>query len=270
MNNILFLLKEQWNNRVLILKLSLYNLKSTYARHYLGVFWLILMPILQAAVFWFVFGVGIRRPRGDVGDLPFIVHLLTGIFPWSFVTACVTGGAMAILSKVGLVTKMKFPSSILISITILGNIITLFFTTLIIIVISLVNDYSSPIYYLGFFYFLIATVAFTFGLSLILSAIVIIIRDMKNVIQNFMRLFFFMTPIIWTLETATPIMQVVSEYNPFTYLIMTYRTALVYSEGFIFGGWSNHLYFWSLTILIFYIGVQVHYRFRDKFVDYMR
>src|SRR5699024_7989038 len=184
MNNILFLLKEQWNNRVLILKLSLYNLKSTYARHYLGVFWLILMPILQAAVFWFVFGVGIRKPRGDVGDLPFIVHLLTGIFPWSFVTACVTGGAMAILSKVGLVTKMKFPSSILISITILVNIITLFFTTLIIIVISLANDYSSPIYYLGFFYFLISTVAFTFGLSLILSAIVIIIRDMKNVIQN--------------------------------------------------------------------------------------
>src|SRR5699024_2885646 len=140
---------------------------------------------------------------------------------------------------------------ILISITILGNIITLFFTTLIIIVISLANDYLSPIYYLGFFYFLISTVDFKFGLCLILSAIVIIIRDMKNVIQNFMRLFFFMTPIIWTLETATPIMQVVSEYNPFTYLIMTYRTALVYSEGFIFGGWSNHLYFWSLTILIF-------------------
>ena len=270
MNNILALFKEQWDNRILIWKLSLYNYKSAYARHYLGVLWVVLMPILQAAVFWFVFGIGIRRPRGDVGDLPFIVHLLSGIFPWTFITACVTGGAMAILSKVGLVTKMKFPSSILISLTIVGNIISLVFTTLVILVISLVNGYSSPIYYVGVFYFVFATVVFTFGLSLILSAVVIIIRDVKNIIQNIMRLFFFMTPIIWTLETATPMMQIVSEYNPFTYLVMTYRTSLVYSEGFVYGDWSNHLYFWSLTILLFYVGVQVHYRFRDKFVDYMR
>ncbi|WP_052256887.1 ABC transporter permease [Salinicoccus sp. YB14-2] len=270
MNNIIALIKEQWINRVLIWKLSFYNYKSTYARHYLGVLWVVLMPLLQAAVFWFVFGVGIRRPRGDVGDLPFIVHLLSGIFPWGFITACVTGGAMAILSKVGLVTKMKFPSSILISITILGNIISLVFTTLIIMVISFINDYSSPIHYVGVLYFVFATVMFTFGLSLILSSVVIIIRDVKNVIANVMRLFFFMTPIIWTIETATPIMKIITEYNPFAYLVMTYRTSLVYSEGFIYGDWSNHLYFWSLTILLFFIGVQIHYRFRDKFVDYLR
>src|SRR5699024_4871845 len=102
MNNILALFKEQWDNRVLIWKLSLYNYKSTYARHYLGVLWVVLMPILQSAVFWFVFGVRIRRPRGDVGNLPFIVHILSGIFPWGFIAPCVTCGAAAILSKVGL------------------------------------------------------------------------------------------------------------------------------------------------------------------------
>lgn len=270
MNNIYSLLKEQWDNRILILKLSLYNFKTMYARHYLGVFWVVLQPLLQAAVFWFVFGVGIRRPRGDVGDLPFIVHLLSGIFPWFFISASITGGAMAILSKVGLMTKMKFPSSILISITILGNIITLFFTTLIIMAISLINGYSNPVYYIGVLYFVLATISLTFSVSLILSAVVIIVRDMKNVVQNFMRLFFFTTPIIWTLETATPIMQVVTEYNPVAYLVMTYRTALVYEEGFIYGDLTNHLFFWSLTLLLFFIGVQVHYRFRDKFVDYLR
>lgn len=270
MKNIFDLLKEQWDNRTLIWKLSLYNFKSTYARHYLGVFWIVLMPLLQAAVFWFVFGVGIRRPRGDAGEIPFIVHLLSGIFPWGFITASITGGAMAIMSKVGLVTKMKFPSSILISITIVGNIITLVFTTMIIMGISLINGYSNPITFIGVLYFVFATVALTFSISLILSAAVIIIRDTKNVIQNVMRLFFFTTPIIWTIETATPLMKIVTEYNPFAYLVMSYRTSLVYSEGFIYGDWSNHLYFWTFTVLLFYVGVQVHYRFRDKFVDYLR
>src|SRR5699024_10396306 len=225
----------QWDNRTLIWKLSLYNFKSAYARHYLGIFWVVLMPLLQAAVFWFVFGVGIRRPRGDVGDLPFIVHLLSGIFPWTFITACMTGGAMAIMSKVGLVTKMKFPSSVLISVTIVGNIFSIIITSTIIMAISLINGYSSPIYYIGMLYFVVATIIFTFSIALILSAAVIIIRDTKNLIQNFMRLLFFTTPIIWTIETATPLMKVVTEYNPFAYLVMTYRTALVYSEGFIYG-----------------------------------
>jgi|SRR5699024_3076127 len=270
MKNILTLFKEQWDNRTLIWKLSLYNIKTTYARHYLGVFWIILMPLLQALVFWFVFGIGLRGPRGDRGEIPFIVHLLTGIFPWGFIVGSITGGAAAILSKVGLVTKMKFPSSILITITIVGNVISLCITTVIIIFISLYNGYSNPIYYFGFFYFLLASFALTFSTSLILSAIVIIIRDVRNLIQNVMRLFFFTSPIIWSLDTATPLLQIVTEYNPFSYLIMTYRTALVYEEGFIYGDWTNHIYFWSLTILLFYIGVHIHYRFKDKFVDYLR
>ena len=55
--------KEQFNNLPKIFKLAIYNMKSQYANHYLGVFWNILQPILQVAVYYLVFGLGLEEMR---------------------------------------------------------------------------------------------------------------------------------------------------------------------------------------------------------------
>ncbi len=261
---------EQKENIGLIWKLNLYDFKSQYARHYLGILWIFLMPLLQIGVLWMVFGLGIRGIREDVDEVPFIVYLMTGIFGFRFITGCITGGAGAILSKAGLLTKMQFPSSVLISIKIMNEVITLLLVTVIVFVVSIYNGYTPWFTYFGLIYFIIATVAFTYGVALILSAMIVIVRDIKNLLANVMRLFFFMTPIFWSLNSATPLMEVISAYNPFTFLLMTYRAAFIFEDMYIYGGASNHIYFWTLTAFIFYIGLHVHYKFRDRFVDYMR
>ena len=77
--------KEQWHHRRLIWKLSIYNIKSQYANHYLGAFWNILQPLLQVMIYYVVFGLGLRGDKADVEGLPFIVYLITGLFPWLFI-----------------------------------------------------------------------------------------------------------------------------------------------------------------------------------------
>ena len=166
--------KEQKENFGLIWKLNLYDFKSQYARHYLGILWIFLMPLLQILVLWMVFGLGIRGLREDVDEVPFIVYLMTGIFGFRFITGCITGGASAILSKAGLLTKMQFPSSVLISIKIMNEVITLLLVTIIVFVVSIYNGYTPWFTYFGLIYFIIATVAFTYGVALILSAMIVI------------------------------------------------------------------------------------------------
>lgn len=263
------ILKEQWNNRKLIVSLSMYNLKSAYASHYLGVFWLIIMPALQVLLYYIVFGLGLRGERGDVGGLPFIIHLISGLFPWTFISSGVNSAASAIQSQIGLVTKMKFPSSILLTINIVGAIRAFLVTSGILLLISIINGYSSPLNYFVFFYFLVASVALIFSLGLIMSTLTIIIRDLKNVFQNVMRMFFFITPIFWTLDEANPLLQNIAAFNPFAYLVMTFRTALVLETGPFYGGLFDHIYFWTLTLFLFYIGVHIHYKFRKTIVDYL-
>lgn len=269
MNNVLNILKEQWIHRRLILGLSIYSLKSQYANHYLGLFWNILQPAMQVLLYYVVFGLGLRGVRGDIGELPFIVHLISGLFPWLFLSSAINAASGAIQGQIGLVTKMKFPSSTLISVSIVNSLINLSFTTVIILVISVVNGYSSPVHYLGLLYFIAASAAFVSSVGLIMSTLIILVRDMKNVLQNIIRMFFFLTPIFWSLSQANALMQTISSFNPIAYLVMNYRTALVLQDAPIYGELPDHIYFWSITLFLFYVGVNVHYRFRDRLVDYL-
>ena len=269
MKNVFALLKENFENLHLIWKLSLYNIKAQYANHYLGILWAILMPAAQVGVFYVIFGLGLRGDRGDVQNVPFLVYLITGIFAFGFIQGCINSASNAISSQIGLVTKMKFPSSILLSMSIANNVVTFMIMSFIVLVISVVNSYSEPLHYLVWFYFMFATIIFAYSIALIMSSLIILIRDIKNVQANVMRMFFFITPIFWEVEGRPPIMETIVAFNPFAYLLMTFRYAMIFDGPAFYGGVSDHIFFWSITLFLFFIGVQVHYRYKDRLVDYL-
>src|SRR5699024_2593524 len=163
----------------------------------------------------------------------------------------------AISEQIGRVTKMKFPSSVLLSMSLANNVITLCSMTLIVLAISIVNGYSEPLHYLVWFYFMFATIAFTYSIGLIMSSVNILIRDFKNVQANVMRMFFFVTPIFWEPEGRPPLMATIMAFNPFAYLLMNFRNALIFDGPAFYGTASDHIYFWSITLFLFFIGVQV-------------
>src|SRR5699024_12709488 len=108
-----------------------------------------------------------------------------------------------------------------------------------------------------------------FGILVILSTHIIIIKYMNNIMQIIKRMIFFMTPIFWSLTEANEILQTMASLNPFAYLLMNYRNAMVFDAAPLYGGMSDHLYFWTLTVILIYIGVHIHYRFKNKLVDYL-
>src|SRR5699024_11510096 len=78
-------------------------------------------------------------------------------FPGLFISQAINGGSNAIYVQLGLVTKMTFPSSVLLSISFMNSLINLSFMTLILIVISVFNSYVNPVYYLSLIYFVVAS-----------------------------------------------------------------------------------------------------------------
>ena len=268
--NILFkLIYEQINHIELIYKLAIYNVKSQYTNHYLGVFWNFLQPMLQVGLYYLVFGMGLRGTHADVNGIPYIVVLISGLFPWLFISQSIIAGSSAIQSKLSLVTKMKFPSSTLLSISFTNALINLLITSSIILIISLFYQLVPIWHYLFLIYFIFSSYMLIFGISLIMSTLVILIRDTKNILQNIMRMGFFLTPIFWTVENANHIMRKISDLNPFSYLINIYRVTFINPNLSYIGNVYDHLYFWSLTCLVLFIGARVHFKFRNKLVDYL-
>lgn len=269
MNHVWNLLQEQWRNIHLIWKLSLYNIKSEYSNHYLGVFWNILQPFMQAAIYYMIFGLGLRGATAPDAEIPFIIYLISGLFPWLFISQAINVGSNAIHAQLGLVTKMRFPSSILLSISYMNSLINLGSMTLIIAAVSLINQYTNPIYFLGLIYFLIASFSLIFAITLVMSTLIILVRDFRNILQNLIRMGFFLTPIFWQAGERGGFLQLISDLNPFAYLVQTYRNALIYGDGFFYGDGVDHLYFWMLTLFLMMVGSYLHMKFRYKLIDYL-
>lgn len=260
-------IKQQFLHRDLIYRLSLYEMKSNYKMHYLGAFWQLMNPLLQIGVYWFVFGLGIRG-GSPIGDTPFFLWLLAGLVPWLYISPTLTQASNSVYSKVNVVSKMKFPVSVLPSIKIMENTFTFIIMLIITVVIFLFNGVFSGIYLIQLAYYLVCMWVLLFGLTLLFSTLTTIIRDIQSMIQSGMRMMMFTLPIVWNVSNLPDIAVNILKLNPFYYIIEGIRDSLVGGNWF-YQDPAYTLYFWSISLLILFIASSVHFKFRHKFVDYI-
>jgi teichoic acid transport system permease protein len=267
MNLIWQIIKEQLLNLNLIFRLGMYEAKSKYKMHYLGAFWQILNPFIQIGIYWLIFGLGIRG-GSSMGDTPFFLWLVAGLVPWFFISSTTTQGANSIYSKINLVSKMKFPVSVLPSIKVIGNSIPFLIMLVITIFIFILYRNFSGVYILQLPYYMFSLYFLLFALTLLLSTLTTIIRDVQQMVQSVMRIMMYALPILWDVESFPKVIVNILQLNPFYYIIEGFRHSLLGGEWF-FNDISYTFYFWSISILILLIGSGIHLKFRYKFVDYI-
>lgn len=267
MNFVRQILKEQVFHFNLIFRLSLYEEKGKYAMHYLGALWQILNPFIQIGVYWLIFGLGIRK-GSPVEGTPFFLWLIIGLVPWLYISRTITQGSNSIYAKANLVSKMNFPVSVLPTIIIVGNSISLIPMIILTFVIVLIYGIFSGIYLVQILYYLFCLYFFLFALTLLLSTLTTIIRDIQIMVQSIVRLMMFFLPIVWNVQNFPELLVGILKLNPLFYIIEGFRYSLLGGQWF-FEDLPYTIYFWSVTILILTIGSYMHIKFRDRFVDYL-
>ncbi|MDR0138831.1 ABC transporter permease [Metabacillus idriensis] len=261
------IIKEQLVNIHLILRLAIYEVKSKYLMHYLGVFWEFLNPAIQLFVYWFVIGIGIRG-GGDINGFPYFIWLLTGIIPWFFLSRSVSQGSSSVFRKVSLVSKMKFPVSVLPTISIISSSFIFLIMLIILFIILAIYGVGIHLTLIQIPYYLISMFVFLFAITLLFSTISVVVRDFQSLLQQGMRVLFYLTPILWDQSLFSPLIQNILRLNPFFYLVNGFRDSLL-GTGWFYQDLTYTLYFWSLTLLILFIGATVHIKLRNRFVDYI-
>ena len=69
--SLIAMIREQWENRSMLWRLSGNDFRAKYATSFLGVAWAFIQPLCTVLVLWFVFQVGLRS--ADISGVPFIV-----------------------------------------------------------------------------------------------------------------------------------------------------------------------------------------------------
>ncbi|GHH24819.1 ABC transporter permease [Streptomyces lanatus] len=86
------------------------KLTAQYSQAKLGQVWQVLTPLLNAAVYYFIFGKLLGTSRGIPDYIPFLV---TGVFVWTFTQSSIMAGTRAISGNLGLVRALHFPRAAL-------------------------------------------------------------------------------------------------------------------------------------------------------------
>src|SRR5690554_1199058 len=104
MKSALKVLKEQIKYFYLIRRLSIFELLSENNDNYLGIAWELITPVFQIAIYWFVFGYGIRQ-RADIYisenmSVPFLYWMIIGMVTWLFFYQSIIQGSKAIYTRI--------------------------------------------------------------------------------------------------------------------------------------------------------------------------
>lgn len=271
-NDIQLVISEQIKNFGIIRRISTYEEKATYQSHYLGLIWQFLNPAIQIGIYYLIFGLGVRGGR-EVQGVPFIIWMLIGIIAWFFINSSILGCSNSIYKQVGMVSKMKFPVSILPSVNMASNLVSYKWMMLLLVAAMVGFRVPITIYWVQYVYYFVCMIAFLFAFGILNATITVLVRDYHIMLQSILRLLFYLSGPIWDINTLvkSPHLSWLVGFlklNPIYYIIEGFRDSFLSRQWF----WekpAQTLFFWLVVFILLTIGAHLHMKFRARFVDFI-
>jgi ABC-type polysaccharide/polyol phosphate export permease len=251
--------------RGLIQSLVARELKARYRGSVLGFFWSFINPLLLLAIYTFIFTT-IMPNRVD-GLQPYALFMLCGILPWTWFSASLTEAAGSLIAGGNLIKKVLFPAEVLPLVSVLANMVHFFLALPIVIaVLTIYRRWPDPAGLAWFPAVVLVQLVFTAGLALMLSALTVHFRDLRDILANVLMLWFFSTPIIYSLtQTEFAGYKRWFDLNPLTHLVVSYQEILFFAGPF--GHWRWLTALGVLSVAVFLAGYWLFDRLRDSFAE---
>ena len=249
------------NYRFLLTQLIGRDFAVKYRRSYLGIVWVILNPLLTmivlSAVFAFIF-------RFNIANFP--VYLILGQVIFNFYSEATQISTTTITGSGQMIKKIYIPKYIFpLSKTMFSffNFVLSFIPVLLVIIYYRI-PITLNILYLPLL--LVAYFCFVLGISFILSAMQVFMRDTQYLYGIFLTLLGYTTPIFYSVDAMSPLLQRVMLINPLYHYMTVLRTILLY-------GTAPTLQEMSVCILLggIFLGIGLSYFFKrqKKFILYI-
>ena len=257
--------KTLWQNKKLLLNLSVNDFRKKFVSSYLGSVWGFVMPLVQIVTFWFVFQVGFASP--DIGNCPYILWLIAGIVPWFFISDSILSGTSVFLEYSFLVKKIVFKIELLPFVKVLSSFFVHIFFVALIFIAFLIQGYPLTIYAVQIIYYILCLFALLFSLSLLFSTLNVFIRDVSQVVSVLVQIGFWFTPIGWNFDARIHgAWTVIFKLNPFFYIVQGYRDSFVFHKWF----WETPgltIYFWIFVMFVMIGSIKTYNRLKLHFAD---
>lgn len=235
------------------------DMKLLYKRSALGIAWTLINPLLQLAVFSFVFRtvIPINIPR-------YSSFAFSGLLIWTWSQTALFQATGLITSNKALIRQPNFPTAILPVVTTMTGLIH-FLLALPVLIIFLAIDGIQPSSVL-FVLPLLMVIQFilTVGLAYPLAALNVTFRDTQHTLGVLLQMLFYLTPIFYDLNSVPKEFQPFYQLNPMVPLIEAYRAILLKGTQ---PDWQVLLIVSLAVAVILPIGLAIFRRQSNTFVE---
>lgn len=219
-------LKEIYAYREMIFSLVKRDLKGRYKGSALGFLWTFLNPLFQLAVYTMVFSIIMR-----MGIKDYYLFLFVALIPWIFFSTSLSGGASCIMTQQDMVKKIYFPREVLPISYVTSQFINMLLSFIVIFVVLIFAGYRlNLLAILCLPVVMVVEYILALGLTMIMCALTVYLRDLEYVLGIITMAWQFLTPIMYSMDYVPEKYRWVFSLNPMTYVIVAYRDILYYGK----------------------------------------
>ena len=251
--------------RGLIHSLVARELKARYRGSVLGFFWSFVNPLLLLSIYTFVFTK--IMPGQDQRTQPYAVFFFSGLLPWTWFSASLLESTSSLIAGGNLIKKVLFPAEVLPIVSVLANMVHFFLGLLILIGFMVgTNHYPDAAGLAGFPLVVAVQLIFTLACALVLSALTVHFRDLRDLLSNVLTFWFFATPIIYAyFMPGVESYRWLFRLNPFYHLAVSYQEILFFPGPF--GHLQSLVLLAAASVVFFLAGYWLFDRLRDSFAE---
>jgi teichoic acid transport system permease protein len=252
--------RQLWGRRHFVTAFSTARVSAQYTQARLGQLWQVMTPLLNAAVYYLIFGLLLGTSRG-IDD--FIPYLVTGVFIFTYTQSSVLAGVRAIAGNLGLVRALHFPrASMPIAVTLMQLQQLLMSMGVLLAIVLMAGEVPQASWLLAVPALLLQSV-FNLGLAMVMARLGSKMEDLAQLMPFILRTWMYMSGVMYNmaakLTDAPHLVKLALELNPAAVYIDLMRFALIDSftaeqlpshVWAIAGGWAlvagagGFVYFW--------------------------
>jgi ABC-2 type transport system permease protein/lipopolysaccharide transport system permease protein len=255
-------LAEVWSSRELVRTLAEREIRARYKQALLGFSWAVITPL----VLMVVFTVFVRRVAVvDTGDVPYPLFAYLGLLPWTFFSTSLSAGGQSLVTNSALLNKIYCPREVfpLASVIVAG--VDTVISTAILGVLFVVFTFAPTITSLWIPLLLLVQIGFTIAVTLIISGVLVYLRDLRQALPLILQFGLFATPVAWGIDVVPSSLQLpYSIINPLAPVIDGYRRSILFGQA---PQWDLLLPAAASTVVMLVVGYKVFKRLETGFAD---
>ncbi|MET0322718.1 MAG: ABC transporter permease [Duganella sp.] len=258
-------LRALWRSRGLVLGSVRRDFQARYRNTMLGAAWAILQPLAMIVVYTVIFSqVMHARLPGDVGRFGYSIYLCAGVLAWGLFAEITVRAQQMFIDNANLLKKVRFPLLCL-PVIVVGNALLNFaiifglFTAFL-----LVSGHFPGAVFAALLPLVLLEVALAIGLGLVLGVLNVFFRDVGQLFQIVLQLWFWCTPIVYPAAILPPALRDLLVLNPMAPLIAALQDVLLHGRA---PQWSALLPTALAALLLCALGLRLLRRRAGDMVD---